>query len=87
MNTTASPGLRGIVPLLLAAYGFSFFWTASAATYLILRRDVDHAEFDLIDMGIQQHKPLPELPRMESTSLSKENTAVSANAIPENTAE
>ncbi len=82
-----SPVLRGIVPLLLAAYGFSFFWTASAATYLILRRDVDHAEFDLIDMGIQQPKPLPELPRMESTSLSKERTAVSANAIPENTAE
>lgn len=82
-----SPVLRGIVPLLLAAYGFSFFWTASAATYLILRRDVDHAEFDLIDMGIQQPKPLPELPRMESTSLSKESTAVSANAIPENTAE
>jgi len=59
------PLLRGIVPLLLTAYGFSFFWTAASATYLILRRDVDHAEFDLIDMGNQEPKPLPELPKKE----------------------
>jgi hypothetical protein len=79
--------LRGIVPLLLAAYGFSFFWTASAATYLILRRDVDHAEFDLIDMGVPQPKPLPELPRMESSSPNKESKAMPVGEIPENTAE
>jgi len=81
------PVLRGIVPLLLTAYGFSFFWTASAATYLILRRDVDHAEFDLIDMGSQQPKPLPELPKLESTPASKEVSVVPVSSIPENTAE
>jgi len=81
------PVLRGIVPLLLTAYGFSFFWTASAATYLILRRDVDHAEFDLIDMGSQQPKPLPELPKMESTPPSTEVSAVPVSSMPENTAE
>jgi hypothetical protein len=65
MESMWGPVLRGIVPLLLTAYGFSFFWTAAAATYLILRRDVDHAEFDLIDMGNQEPKPLPELPKKE----------------------
>lgn len=65
MDSMWGPLLRGIVPLLLTAYGFSFFWTAASATYLILRRDVDHAEFDLIDMGNQEPKPLPELPKKE----------------------
>lgn len=35
--------------LLLSAFSFSFFWSATAAIYLILRRDVDHVEFDQID--------------------------------------
>ncbi len=60
------PILRGIVPLLLTAYGFSFFWTAASATYLILRREVDHAEFDLIDMGDVLTKSLPELPTKDA---------------------
>ncbi|MEI8212353.1 MAG: hypothetical protein WCI02_09400 [Planctomycetota bacterium] len=51
------------VPWLMTAFGFSFFWTASSAVYLLLRREVDNAEFDLIDMNVQQGpKPLPELP-------------------------
>ncbi len=62
------PILRGIVPLLLTAYGFSFFWTAASATYLILRREVDHAEFDLIDMGDQVTKSLPELPKKDAVT-------------------
>ena len=66
------PILRGIIPLLLSAYGFSFFWTASAATYLILRREVDHAEFDLIDMGDQVTKPLPELPKKDTIAPASE---------------
>ncbi len=81
------PVLRGIVPLLLAAYGFSFFWSASAATYLILRRDVDHAEFDLIDMGSQQPKPLPELPNLQSTPASNASSTEAPASISENTAE
>ncbi len=88
-ETMWGPTLRGIVPLLLASYGFSFFWTASAATYLILRRDVDHAEFDLIDMVVEEAKPLPELPKREPTIQSGEpasgGTAIAS--LPENTAE
>lgn len=61
-----SPMLTGIPRLFLVAFGFSFFWTATAAVYLILRRDVDHAEFDLIDMGVVgAPKALPELPQKE----------------------
>ena len=84
------PVLRSIVPLLLTAYGFSFFWTASAATYLILRRDVDHAEFDLIDMPTQETKTLPELPKREVASQSGDKQSIAtgpAEALPENTAE
>ena len=73
------PVLRGIVPLLLSAYGFSFFWTAAAGTYLILRRDVDHAEFDLIDMGDQETTPLPELPKKESSVASSDQSAASSD--------
>jgi hypothetical protein len=38
--------------LLLSAFSFSFFWSATAAIYLILRRDVDHVEFDQIDFDL-----------------------------------
>ncbi len=90
LGTMWGPVLAGIVPLLLSAYGFSFFWTAASATYLILRRDVDHAEFDLIDMGDQEPKPLPELPKMERVvPPSKPDVAkpIELPTLPENTAE
>jgi len=52
-----------LVPCLITAFGFSFFWTASSAIYLILRREVDRAEFDLIDMEVvAPPKALPKLP-------------------------
>jgi hypothetical protein len=67
IETIWSPILKGILPLLIAAFGFSFFWTAASATYLILRKDVDHAEFDVIDMDVpEEPKALPELPKKES---------------------
>jgi hypothetical protein len=59
---------QAIVPLLVTAFGFSFFWTASTAIYLVLRKDVDHAEFDLIDMGSnvlpKSLSKLPEAPEV-----------------------
>jgi hypothetical protein len=68
LESVWAPILTNIVPLLITAYGFSFFWTASAATYLILRLDVDHAEFDLIDMDVETApKTLPELPKKNSS--------------------
>lgn len=78
LESVWSPILTNIVPLLITAYGFSFFWTASAATYLILRLDVDHAEFDLIDMDVETApKTLPELPKKNSSEPAaiEENSA------------
>ena len=89
-GTMWEPVLAGIVPLLLSAYGFSFFWTAASATYLILRRDVDHAEFDLIEMGDQEAKPLPELPKKERVvSPSNPDLVMPMDrpSLPESTAE
>jgi hypothetical protein len=60
----------GFVPWIVTAFGFSFFWTASSAMYLILRREVDHTEFDMIDMdapGLPKAlPPLPPAPGSES---------------------
>lgn len=43
---------RNTILLLLSAFSFSFFWSASAAIYLILRREVDHVEFDSVDIEV-----------------------------------
>lgn len=70
--------VNGIGPLLINAYGYSFFWSFTAGTYLILRKDVDHAEFDLIDMAVpSEPEPLKELPQKSDATSPEltENTA------------
>lgn len=47
--------LGGIIPALLSAFSFSFFWSASSVIYLLLRYDVDHTEFDVLDNDIQEN--------------------------------
>lgn len=53
-----------LIGQLLSAYWFSFFWSASAAVYLILRRSVDSTELHEID-SIEDpvETTLPEIPR------------------------
>jgi hypothetical protein len=46
--------LQGIPILLISAFGFSFFWSFSAISYLIVRRDINGADFDLIDMPMRE---------------------------------
>jgi hypothetical protein len=76
--------VRGIIPLLISAFCFSYFWTVSSAIYLILRRDVDHTEFDSIDMNVAgEPKALPDLPSKES--IEKEATSSSKAAIDQTT--
>jgi hypothetical protein len=41
--------LDGIPKLLVTGFGVSFFWSVAAAMYLVLRKDIDHTEFDVID--------------------------------------
>ena len=48
---------------LIAAYWFSYFWSASGALYLVLRRSVDHTELSEIDLAEQAvAQELPEIP-------------------------
>ncbi len=48
---------------LLAAYWFSFFWSASAAIYLILRKSVDGVELDELDaIESPVQRSLPHIP-------------------------
>jgi hypothetical protein len=48
----ASPGARaiawwrGLVLMVVIAYGHSFFWTAASGIYLLLRRDTDATPLD-----------------------------------------
>jgi hypothetical protein len=76
MNSWLDGCFLGIVPLLITAFGFSFFWTASTAIYLVLRKDVDRAEFDLIDMdSTLPAKPLPKLAESPEQTPKTETSA------------
>ncbi|MCA9165991.1 MAG: hypothetical protein KDA62_23550, partial [Planctomycetales bacterium] len=61
---------------LVAAYWFSFFWSASAATYLILRKSVDHTELDEMD-SIESpiEQSLPDIPATPPSSSESEIAA------------
>ena len=85
MNSWLDGCFGAIVPLLTTAFGFSFFWTASTAIYLVLRKDVDRAEFDLIDMdSTLPAKPLPKLPESpELAPKSPELTPKTQDPAPE----
>ena len=52
----------GCVKLLAVGYLFSYFWTASAAVYFLLRRDVDATEMDEVFLDADQSEPAGELP-------------------------
>ncbi len=61
---------------LIAAYWFSYFWSASGALYLILRRSVDHTELSDIDLAEQAAaQELPEIPPAPKVDDSPANEA------------
>ena len=57
---------------LIATYWFSYFWSASGALYLLLRRSVDHTELSEIDLAeeaaAQELPEIPPAPATESTA-------------------
>lgn len=54
--------VEGLIPAISEAFAFSYFFVASAAIYLLMRRAVDHTEFDEIWTGETGDKmPLPTL--------------------------
>lgn len=66
-NTFVAAG-NWLSTALLAAYWFSFCWSGAAATYLILRKSVDHTELDeleLLENPIE--RSLPEIPNTPPT--------------------
>lgn len=67
---------------LIASYWFSYFWSASGALYLILRRSVDHTELSEIDLAEQAAaQELPEIPPAPKTEEPKDEAkADSADA-------
>lgn len=52
----------GCVKLLAVGYLFSYFWTAAAAIYFLLRRDVDATEMDEVYLDADQSEPPAGLP-------------------------
>ncbi len=62
---------------LIAAFWFSYFWSASGALYLLLRRSVDHTELSEIDLDEQAAaQELPEIPPAPATESATEKPAV-----------
>ena len=57
----------GLVRAVAAGYMYSFFWCAATAIYLLLRRDVDHADFDEVFVEDDDDRySLPPLARDEA---------------------
>jgi hypothetical protein len=54
MVATQSILLEGIPILLLGGFSMSFFWSAAASIYLVLRREVDRTEYDHIDPALTE---------------------------------
>jgi hypothetical protein len=61
------------IKLLLSAFAISLFWSVSSIIYLFLRRDIDHAEYDLVDMNISEFKTVPEITQTKPTAPATAN--------------
>lgn len=63
---------------LVAAFWFSYFWSASGALYLLLRRSVDHTELSEIDLAetaaAQELPEIPPAPANETSQAAVEKT-------------
>lgn len=59
MVATLSILLEGIPTLLLGGFSMSFFWSAAASIYLVLRREVDRTEYDHIDPALTESVMTP----------------------------
>ena len=54
----------GCVKLLAVGYLFSYFWTAAAAIYFLLRRDVDATEMDEVYLDADAERADLRLPEV-----------------------
>ncbi len=68
----ASPPIhfwKTAVAALVAGYQAAFLWTAAVAIYLLLRRDIDHAEMDEIYLEDEEEFGIPPLEQDDSTGV------------------
>ncbi len=66
---------------IVSVFWFSYFWSASGALYLVLRRSVDHTELSEIDLAEQAAaQELPEIPATPTTSAATGTSAASTTA-------
>ena len=69
---------------LIHAFWFSYFWSASGALYIILRRSVDHTELSEIDLAEQAAaQELPEIPPAPKVEETKADAAKAEEASAE----
>ena len=59
----------GLVRTIAAGFGYSLFWCLAAATYLLLRRDVDQTEFD--EVFVESETRRYQLPAVEESQSQK----------------
>ena len=71
--------LDGIPTLILGGFSISFFWSAAASTYLILRREVDRTEYDHIDPALTE-SVVPETANESATEIGSVASVPSADA-------
>lgn len=57
--------IQDVTGWFLMGFGLSFFWSASSAMYLILRREIDHTDYDELDVDEIGSLP-PPVPQRES---------------------
>lgn len=62
--------LQSVLSSLRTAYVISFFWTATAAAYLTLRWEIDHTDFD--DLDLQELGEPVAIPKITEESVESE---------------
>jgi hypothetical protein len=67
---------RGLVRATVTGFCYSFFWCLATAVYLLLRRDVDHTEFD--EVYVENENLAYQLPALEPAA----STATSPDPAP-----
>jgi hypothetical protein len=68
---------KSIVVALQAGFLFSFFWSASAGAYLTLRYEIDHTDFDELDLQ-EIGEPIP-MPTVKEDARGVAEVAVESN--------
>ena len=86
-NTYVGAG-NWLAESLIAAYWFSFFWSATAAVYLVLRKSVDHTDLDEIDSPESAaERTLPDIPSSPTEGDTASTPAASGDPPPDSSTE